>query len=149
MPFVRPNIIKELKSYSEIPFHFFMEKMPKISEAEHRVMKVIWDINPITSLEIIKKLKNTTDWKPYTVKTLLNRLLTKEAIGFKKTGKEYNYYPLINETDYVRAESRSFIKRLFGDSLMPMLATMVENEDLTLGGVEILKKRIMEKKKEN
>lgn len=126
-----------------------MEKIPKISEAEHRVMKIIWDKNPITSLEIIKKLKNTTDWKPYTVKTLLNRLLTKKAIGFEKTGKEYNYSPLIKEVDYVKAESRSFIKRLFGDSLMPMLSTMVENDDLTLEDVEILKRRIKEKKKEN
>lgn len=126
-----------------------MEKLPKISEAEHQVMKVIWGKNPITSMEIIKKLKNITDWKPYTIKTLINRLLTKKAIGFEKSGREYSYHPLIDETDYVKAESRSFVKRLFDGSLMPMLATMVENDDLTLEDVEILKKRIMEKKKGN
>jgi BlaI family transcriptional regulator, penicillinase repressor len=121
--------------------------LPKISEAEHQVMKVIWSKNHITSMEIIKKLKKTTAWKPYTIKTLLNRLLTKEAIGFEKSGREYIYFPLIDEADYVKAESQSFLKRLFGGSLMPMLATMVENDDLTLADVEILKKRIMEKKK--
>jgi BlaI family transcriptional regulator, penicillinase repressor len=120
--------------------------LPKISEAEHQVMKVIWNKNHITSMEIIKKLKKTTAWKPYTIKTLLNRLLTKEAIGFEKSGREYIYYPLIDEADYVKSESRSFLKRLFGGSLMPMLATMVENDDLTLEDIEILKKRIMEKK---
>jgi len=91
-------------------------------------------------------LKRTTAWKPYTIKTLLNRLLTKEAIGFDKSGREYIYYPLIDEADYVKSESRSFLKRLFGGSLMPMLATMVENDDLTLEDIEILKKRIIEKK---
>ena len=120
--------------------------LPKISEAEHQVMKVIWNKNHITSMEIIKKLKRTTAWKPYTIKTLLNRLLTKEAIGFEKSGREYIYYPLIDEADYVKSESRSFLKRLFGGSLMPMLATMVENDDLTLEDIEILKKRIIEKK---
>ena len=120
--------------------------LPKISEAEHQVMKVIWNKNHITSMEIIKKLKKTTAWKPYTIKTLLNRLLTKEAIGFDKSGREYIYYPLIDEADYVKSESRSFLKRLFGGSLMPMLATMVENDDLTLEDIEILKKRIIEKK---
>lgn len=124
-----------------------MEKLPKISEAEYRVMKIIWDRNPITSMEVIKKLKNTADWKPYTIKTLINRLLTKKAIGFEKSGREYSYYPLIDEADYVKAESRSFLKRLFGGSLMPMLATMVENDDLTLEDVEELKRRILEKEK--
>jgi BlaI family penicillinase repressor len=150
------NILTSFTNVNSISFTIvndrqrdFMEKLPKISEAEYRVMKIIWDRNPVTSMEIIKKLKNTTDWKPYTIKTLVNRLLTKEAIGFEKSGREYSYYPLIDEADYVKAESRSFLKRLFGGSLVPMLATMVENDDLTLADVEILKKRIMEKKKGN
>ena len=125
-----------------------MEKLPRISEAEHQVMKVIWNQNPVNSMEIIKKLKKSTEWKPNTIKTLLNRLLTKKAIGFEKNGKEYIYYPLIEEEKYVKAESRIFLKRLFGGSLMPMLAAMVESNDLTLEDIEILKKRIMENKKE-
>ena len=125
-----------------------MDKLPEISEAEQQVMKVIWNDNPITAMEIIKDLTHSRDWKPNTIKTFINRLLKKGAVGFEKSGKEYNYYPLIEEADFVKSESRLFLKRIFDGSLKPMLVTMVENEDLTLEDIEDLKGRILEKKQE-
>jgi BlaI family penicillinase repressor len=125
-----------------------MDKLPEISEAEHQVMKVMWNDSPITAMEIIKELTKITDWKPNTIKTFINRLLKKGAIGYEKSGKEYNYYPLIEETDFVKSESRLFLKRIFDGSLKPMLITMVENEDLTLEDMEDLKRHILEKKRE-
>ena len=124
-----------------------MDKIPAISEAEHQVMKVIWKDNPITASEIINVLTERTDWKPKTIKTLLNRLLTKGALGYEKTGREYNYYPVIEEADFVKSESRNFVKRIFGGAMKPMLVSMVENKDLTLEDIEDLRKYIVEKKK--
>jgi BlaI family transcriptional regulator, penicillinase repressor len=124
-----------------------MKNMPEISAAEHQVMKVIWNKNPITTLEIMKELEKTSNWKLNTIKTFINRLLNKGVLSYEKSGKVYSYYPLIEEKDYMKTVSRMFVKRLFGGSLMPMLATMVENDDLTLEDIEILKKRIIEKKK--
>ncbi len=124
-----------------------MKKIPGISEAEHQVMKIIWTDHPIMASEIINILKEKTDWKPKTIKTLINRLLTKGAIGFEKSGREYNYYPLMEEADFVKTESRLFVKRLFGGSMKPMLVSMVENDDLTLEDIDELRKYIMDKKK--
>ena len=124
-----------------------MNKIPDISEAEHQVMKVIWKVNPITGMAIIKELMEITDWKPNTIKTFINRLLNKGAIGYEKSGRGYSYYPIIEEIDFMKSESRLFLKRIFGGSLKPMLATMVENEDLSLEDVEELKRRILEKEK--
>ncbi len=123
-----------------------MDKLPEISEAEHQVMKVVWNDNPTTAMKIIKELTIITDWKPNTIKTFINRLLKKGAVGYEKSGKEYNYYPLIEEADFVKSESRLFLNRIFGGSLKPLLVTMVENEDLTLEDIEDLKDRILEKK---
>lgn len=123
-----------------------MKKIPSISEAEHQVMKVIWRDNPIVASEIISILTEKTDWKPKTIKTLINRLLTKGAIGYEKTGREYNYYPIVEEADFVKTESRMFLKRIFGGAMKPMLVSMVENEDLTLDDLDELRKYIMEKK---
>ena len=126
-----------------------MKKIPTISEAEHQVMKIIWNDNPITAMEIIKILSKKTDWKPKTIKTLINRLLTKGAIGYEKSGREYNYYPNIEQADFVKTESRMFLKRIFEGATKPMLVSMVENEDLTLEDLDDLRKYIMEKKKGN
>jgi BlaI family penicillinase repressor len=124
-----------------------MKKIPDISESEHQVMKVVWKDNPITGTEIINRLMKTTDWKPNTVKTFINRLLNKGAIGYEKSGRGYSYHPLIEEADFYKNESRLFLKRIFGGSLKPMLATMVENDDLSLEDIEELKRRILEKGK--
>jgi BlaI family transcriptional regulator, penicillinase repressor len=123
-----------------------MESMPKISEAEHQVMKVVWKGHPITAMEIIKELTTIMDWKPKTIKTLINRLLKKGALGFEVSGREYSYYPLIGETDFTRAENHSFLMRVYGGAVKPMLATMVENEDLSMEDIDDLK-RLLKKKK--
>ena len=123
-----------------------MKDLPKISESEQLVMKIIWSKNPATANHIVEALSKTTTWKPKTIKTLLNRLVNKGALGYRKSGREYHYYPLIEEDVFVKAESRSFLRRVFGGSMKPMLATMVENEDLSSEDIEELK-HILEKKK--
>ena len=123
-----------------------MKDLPKISESEQLVMKIIWSKNPATANHIVEALSKTTTWKPKTIKTLLNRLVNKGALGYKKVGREYHYYPLIEEDAFVKAESRSFLRRVFGGSMKPMLATMVENEDLSQEDISELK-YILEKGK--
>ncbi len=123
-----------------------MKDLPRISESEQLVMKNVWTENPTTANHIVEALSETTTWKPKTIKTLLNRLVKKGALGYKKSGREYHYYPLIEEDVFVKAESRSFLRRIFGGSMKPMLATMVENEDLSSEDIQELK-GILEKKK--
>lgn len=121
-----------------------MKKMPKISESEWLVMKAIWFENPITANQVIDALSSSTKWSPRTIKTLLNRLLKKGAIGFENRGRIYCYFPLIEEAVFVKEESRSFLKRVFGGALKPLLATLVEDEDLSEEDIKELK-RILNK----
>jgi len=122
-----------------------MKSMPKISESEWLVMKEIWGQNPITANNVVATLSDTTSWNPKTIKTLLTRLVKKGAVGFKAGGREYHYYPLVEESVLVKEESRSFLKRVFGGTIKPMLATLVESEDLSAEDIEELK-RVLEKK---
>jgi BlaI family penicillinase repressor len=122
-----------------------MRQIPRISESEWLVMKTIWNENPITSNRVVEALSGSTPWKPKTIKTLLNRLVKKGAVGYRSKGREYHYYPLIEERVLVKSESRSFLKRVFGGAVKPMLATMVESEDLSREDIEELK-GILDKK---
>lgn len=122
-----------------------MSKVPKISESEWLIMKVIWDENPITSKRVVEVLSGSTKWKPKTIKTLLSRLVQKGAVGHENEGRGYLYYPLIEETVLVKAESKSFLKRVFRGALKPMIATMVESENLSEEEIEELK-RLLSKK---
>ncbi|WP_197490568.1 BlaI/MecI/CopY family transcriptional regulator, partial [Brevibacillus sp. SKDU10] len=55
-----------------------MTSIPKISEAEWEIMKIIWNDNPITAENIIHVLPNDIMWTEQTVRTFLNRLLKKK-----------------------------------------------------------------------
>ncbi len=108
-----------------------MKKTPNISEAEWEVMKVLWKSSPATANDIVKKLSGKTHWKRETIRTLINRLVQKKAVGFKKKGRQYHYFPLVTEGECIKAEARSFLKRLGGGSIEPMLAAFVEEERLS------------------
>lgn len=122
-----------------------MKKIPKISESEWVVMKVIWFENPITANRIVDALSDSTKWSPKTIKTLLNRLVKKGVVGFERKGREYDFFPIVEEDVLVKEESRSFLKRVYGGAVKPMIAMLVESEDLSDEDIEDLK-RILEKK---
>jgi BlaI family penicillinase repressor len=108
-----------------------MAKIPKISEAEWEVMKVLWKTSPKTANEIVDELKGKIRWKRETIRTLINRLVQKKALGFEKKGRQYHYFPRLTEAEGIKAEAESFVKRIGGGSIEPMLAAFVEEEQLS------------------
>jgi len=108
-----------------------MKKTPRISEAEREVMKVLWSKSPKTANEIVRVLSKKTSWKRETIRTLINRLVQKKAVGFEKKGRQYHYFPLVTEAECIREETKSFLKRVHGGSIEPMLTSFVEEEQLS------------------
>jgi BlaI family transcriptional regulator, penicillinase repressor len=105
-----------------------MKDTPRISGAEWEIMKAVWQGAPATADEIIARLP---DWHPKTARTLLNRLVKKGALSFEKEGRTYLYNPLVTERECIDAASESFLERVFGGSLKPMLAHFVEHKKLS------------------
>ena len=117
-----------------------MAKTPRISEAEWEVMKVLWKTSPRTANEIVEELMGKTHWKRETIRTLINRLVQKKALGFEKKGRQYHYFPLLTEVKGIKAEAESFVKRIGGGSIEPMLAAFVEEKRLSAEKIESLKR---------
>lgn len=108
-----------------------MEETPRISDKEWEIMKILWASSPLTAQEIIASLTSQDpSWHPKTAKTLLNRLVKKKALAYQQDGRAYLYRPLVHEGDCVRAEAESFLQRVFGGSLQPMIAHFVEEKKL-------------------
>lgn len=123
-----------------------MKQIPKISDTEWQVMKVVWSRWPITANQVIDELAGKTDWKPKTIKTLLGRLVAKKALGFEKENRTYRYFPIVLESECMKAESRSFLKRVYDGALSAMLINFLEEQKLSGEEVEELK-RILDQKK--
>jgi len=116
-----------------------MGSLPRISEAEWLVMKVLWSRGALTANQVVEELAGKTKWKPKTVKTLINRLVKKRALRFEKEGREYRYHFAVKQAECVRKERSSFVRRVYGGAMKPMLAEFLEDADLSEGDVADLK----------
>lgn len=108
-----------------------METPPRISDAEWLVMQEVWRKPGISAQEVVDALSGVKDWSPATIKTLLNRLLKKGALDFRKAGKSYLYWPKATEEECRNAEAESFLQRVFNGSLTPMIAHFAKTRRLS------------------
>jgi BlaI family penicillinase repressor len=122
------------------------QELPRISDAEWMVMHVVWQRARASTNEVVEALRPpATAWKPKTVMTLLKRLVDKGALGYERKGRTYEFFPLVDEAECKRAETRSFLQRVYGGSLRPMLASFVEEKALSKREIEELR-AILERK---
>ena len=125
-----------------------MKSVPRISETEWEVMRVVWSGHPATAAEIIDRLvEKDPSWHPKTARTLLGRLVRKKALTYEPQGRVYVYRPRITEKESVAAASESFVERVLGGSLKPMLSHFVQRRRMSRAEIEELK-RILEGKGE-
>ena len=118
-----------------------MKSVPRISETEWEIMRVLWAAAPRSAAEVIEALASKDpSWHPKTIKTFLTRLVNKGALDYRKEGRAYLYIPLVTEKECVDAASESFLDRVFGGSLKPMLAHFVEQKKLSAKEIQDLKK---------
>ena len=109
-------------------------------------MKVVWAKGPCSASEIVEAMVSVEPSRhPKTIKTYLGRLTAKKALGFRKEGRGYLYRALVAENECVKAVSESFLARVFGGALKPMLAHFVEQKRLSSEEIQELK-RILDKK---
>ncbi len=116
-----------------------MSEMPQISEAEFQVMKVVWESAPINTNEITEEVLKNSDWSPKTVQTLIKRLVNKGALSYEKSGRVFVYTPEIDQKEYIRYESNSFLKRFYGGNITAMLSSFIESGQLSASDMEQLK----------
>lgn len=114
--------------------------LPKISDAEWTVMKVVWQRAPVTANQVVETLAGKMDWKPKTIQTLLARLVQKGALAYDKSGREYLFRPLVEAQHCIHEASRSFLGRFFDGELAPFLACFLQREKLSPQEIEELKR---------
>lgn len=127
--------------------------MPKriisaISEAESRVMEVLWEQAPQGSEDLASALHPDTGWHENTVRTLLNRLVRKGAVHAECEGRRYLYSPVLTRERWQTFESRSLLDRVFGGRVASLLVHFSRSEKLSAKDIAELRKLVedLEKK---
>ena len=113
--------------------------LPQISEAEFEVMKIVWKYAPINTNEITEKLTLTTSWSPKTIQTLIKRLVSKKALSYEKQSRAFVYTPLVQEDEYIRQESNSFLNKYYNGNIVSMLTSYLEDDKLSKTELDTLR----------
>lgn len=103
----------------------------RITEAEQAVMEALWARSPLTAGEVADAVAPARGWSLPTVKTLLARLVAKQAVDAAPDGKRFRYSPRIARADFAASESKRLVDRLFGGSAAGLFAHLAEAEALS------------------
>ena len=126
-----------------------MSTITEISKTEFEVLEVLWQQHPASANEIIAKLNENKEWHEKTVKTLLNRMVKKGAIGFEKQQRTYIYTPLLERDSYTLKESKSLLERMFSGKIAPLVAGFAKSDELSKQDISELKELINKWEQDN
>ena len=112
--------------------------MKKIPDSELEIMLVIWEAGKsVTSDYILERIDR--DWTKTTLLNLLSRLCAREFLSCEKSGRHNVYTPLVDKDEYLQTESRSFLKRMYHNSLTKMVASLYSGNSVTKEDLDELK----------
>ena len=107
-----------------------MKNEINISESEWTVMEYLWN-NPMVTITEIRKALSSTGWSDSTIKTLVRRLVSKNAVAVNDEAATFRYYPLISQQECRLKETKSFINRVYDGSVSMLVTNLAADSNLT------------------
>lgn len=119
----------------------------QLSDAEFKIMEVLWEQSPRSMPQITQALYHETAWTKNTVITLLKRMIAKGTVRVDETVSPKTYTPLVERKALARQETKSLLKRLFKGSHTMLMSNMVEEGGITDDELDEMI-RLLQKRKE-
>ncbi len=110
----------------------------KLTNADYRLLSIVWDTEPIASPELCKLAEGQLGWKRTTTYTVLKRLCDKKLLQ----NENAIVTSLIGRQQVQKAESRQMLERSFEGSLPKFIAAFLGDEVITDDEAEQIKQMI-------
>lgn len=101
-----------------------------LTEAELRIMNVLWDKGPATVHEVLQALPPKPNLAYNSVLTIIRILETKGYVKHIKDRRAHIYMPKIDREDATRFEVRHLVSRFFGNSHERLLLNILEESSI-------------------
>jgi predicted transcriptional regulator len=116
---------------------------PALTDAEARVMSVLWSHKSATVAEVVDGLTTNKAAPSYsTVQTILRILETKGYVAQGKVGRAFIFRPIVDERQARRRALRHLVSRLFEGSPSLLVLNVLDDEELDPAELKQLKKLI-------
>jgi predicted transcriptional regulator len=117
-------------------------KSPALTDAEARVMSVLWEKQQATVAEVVAGLNKKRPVSYSTVQTILRILEDKGYVGHEKVERAFIYRARVDEGQARRRALRHLMSRLFHDSPSLLVLNVLEDGQLDRDELARLKKLI-------
>lgn len=121
------------------------KKSPTLTEAELRLMDILWQKGSATVSDVASALPRKLSLAYNTVLTTLRILERKGYVTHKKQGRAFLYSPTVDRTSARKRAVKHLVSRFFNNSPELLVLNLLENEKLDAAELERLKALIREK----
>ncbi len=115
-----------------------------INESEYRFMEILWEEEPVNSMELVRICSERLGWKKSTTYTVIRKLSQKQIASNENAVVR----ALVSRSCMQKQESNDFLNRKFGGSLPMFVNAYLQDKKLTKEEAERLKKMIQEASEE-
>ena len=115
-------------------------ELKTLPNSELELMMILWRAGvPLTRMEIEERLPKKRTLSKTTILSFLSRLEEKGFVLVEKEGRNNRYLPLVQESDYLKQESGSKLKKLYGSSVKKFVAALYDGDGLSKEQIAELK----------
>jgi BlaI family transcriptional regulator, penicillinase repressor len=120
------------------------KRSPALTDAEARIMAVLWQKQTATVGDVVASLKRSRVVSYSTVQTILRILETKRYVMHEKVARAFVYRPVVDERQARRRALRHLIRRLFNGSPSSLVLNVLDDEEIDPAELKRLKRMIEE-----
>lgn len=101
-----------------------------LTEAEWKIMLLLWQKSPWTMMELTHALEAETGWSKHTVITMLKRMAVKGTVRICEDGPVKTYFPAVSKDRVAREQTQTLLRRLFSGRASLLVNNLVEQGEL-------------------
>lgn len=118
------------------------KKSPNLTDAELRLMEVLWSKGASTVSDVVAALPGPPPAAYSTVLTMLRILEKKGYLRHAKEGRAFIYEPVVDRTEARRNVLRYVLDRFFGNSPEALVLNLIEDREIDEAELDRLKSMI-------
>ena len=117
-------------------------RQSELTTGEWAIIQAVWDNEPCAAPTVQEVLEKKTGWHYSTVKTMMDRMVTKGLLKTKRIRNLILYTSSVTKTEAQKGEIMRTVKRAFDGSLTPMMQFLQDSSSLSKNELDRLEAMI-------
>ena len=116
------------------------KKLNTLTNAEHRIMEVIWARGSATVAEVVEALNGKDAYT--TILTLMRILKAKGFLASRQEGRAFVFVPKVDRRTAARKAVQQLLTKFFAGSASELVLSFLREEEITPEELDLIKRRI-------